>query len=273
VQFFEMLPGALVLLTRGERRLTKRRCLMGAKKKSSVVSWLGVLMSIIQLLAKKVQELGGNDDDIHYLSTPEGEDLVVEFAKKLMERRMTWLRALKKAYELCDLGDEFRAELPNFNLKEEEGFWKILMVKGLTYKKVVQAYQKAGVALETYGVNLQEIIDFEKEQRNPNNDSYVVGFAANMEADEVNKNQSAEQRAAKNCQDGTLLERLLLGLVVFLANKGHLDQKTTTQCSGSRILDSYVPFVAFFAGKEHVDWHYPGIRDDKWRARSAEFLS
>ncbi|MBU2539652.1 hypothetical protein KJ786_00610 [Patescibacteria group bacterium] len=49
--------------------------------KSNLVSWMGVLMSIIQALVKEVYKLGGDDESIRKLATPEGEDLVKQIAK------------------------------------------------------------------------------------------------------------------------------------------------------------------------------------------------
>jgi len=185
--------------------------------------------------------------------------------------QVSWQQATRIVYELCDLGAEFLEAIQSFDLKDEEGLWKLLMVKGLTYERMTKAYEKAGVTLQTFGVNLQEKIGAEKEQRDPNRDgSYSVKFHGNMEADEVNKNESANHRAEKEYEDSTLLERLFMGLVVFLTGEGHLDQKTVTLCSGSRHSGGRVPFVHFHPddGGVHVDWYGSDVRYVSLRVRS-----
>jgi len=238
--------------------------------KSRVVSWIGVVMSIVQLLVKEVQRLGGGDDEIHYLSTPEGEDLVKEFAQRLMERQRTWSRAVKEAYCLAGMEKEYNDFIQQFEVQEESGRLVAPMIKGLNLEKIVQAYQKAVVVLETYGVNLQEVVDPEKEQRDPSRGSYIASVKDIVEADEENKNQSAVQRREQNCQDNTLLERLFFGLVYFLYTGKHLDVLFWTLCTGSRRRTGRVPGVDFnpACGRVCVDWYYPANHDDALRARS-----
>jgi len=49
--------------------------------KSSIVSGMGLAMSIITNLMEEVRAAGGTDEDIHRLATPEGRPLLREMAK------------------------------------------------------------------------------------------------------------------------------------------------------------------------------------------------
>ena len=147
------------------------------------------------------------------------------------------------------------------------------MVKGMTIKKIIEALQQAG----TNVFNLYDDPDKEitENQRDPNQDgSYAIAVKASVEADEENKNQSADQRKANNCQDITLKERIFLELVYFLATKKHLDEDNVTYCSGSRHRYGYVPNVAYLSGDRlvYVHWYYSDNYGDRLRARSVSVL-
>lgn len=185
--------------------------------------------------------------------------------------------ALGKAYALLGMKAEYEEAIAGFDFTEDPSLWKLLMVKGLTHGKLVHGYQEAGITLETYGVDLGgEAIAKDREQRDPNRDgTYLVTFRRRVEADHENKNQKASDRQEQGCQDGTLMERLLLGLAYFLATGRHLDVKNLTQCQGSR--DSYgsVPEVLFGSDYRgvYVRWRSPGCRYDFLRARSVVSMS
>jgi hypothetical protein len=57
---------------------------MAKKDVSAVVSGMGVAMSVITALVAKVRELGGSDEDIHRLATPEGENLLSGMAEVII---------------------------------------------------------------------------------------------------------------------------------------------------------------------------------------------
>jgi len=54
--------------------------------KSAIVSGMGLAMSVIAKLVEAVKGAGGNDDDVHCLATPEGEDIVKEVGKVIARR-------------------------------------------------------------------------------------------------------------------------------------------------------------------------------------------
>lgn len=57
---------------------------MAKKNVSTLVSALGVLMSIITALVSAVRKQGGTDEDIHRLATPEGESLIEKIAELIV---------------------------------------------------------------------------------------------------------------------------------------------------------------------------------------------
>ena len=95
-----------------------------------------------------------------------------------------------------------------------------------------------------------------------------------MEADESNKNLSANQLAKRNHKGITLLERLLLEMGYFLATGKHLDEKNVTLCTGSRDSVGGVPYVYWNSDdrKVYVRWYHPGDSDGGLRSRSAVSL-
>ena len=111
--------------------------------------------------------------------------------------------------------------------------------------------------------------------RNPKDGSYWVRCKASVEADEKNKNLSADNLAQKGIKGLTLLERLLLELAYYLASGAHLDVTTITLCSGSRRSDGDVPRVRWGSGNRGVcvDWCGPGYCGDDLRARAAVSVS
>jgi len=183
--------------------------------KSKVVSWIGVVMSIVQLLVKKVDDLGGDDEDIRCLAKPDFEDLVGEFAEMLMKRRRTWSRMVKKAYSLMNMETEYAEFLKKFGTKEIPGRWAVPMIKGISYAKIIKALIEASSNFWSYYNDLD--VKVSHNNRDANRDgSYQVSFLATVEADQENIGKSFNKLQAENHQSITLMERLFLELVYFL---------------------------------------------------------
>jgi len=60
---------------------------MSKKNTSAIVSGMGLATSIITDLCAKVREAGGTDEDIHRLSTPEGQKTLADMAKLAVTAR------------------------------------------------------------------------------------------------------------------------------------------------------------------------------------------
>ena len=159
------------------------------------------------------------------------------------------------------------AKTVNWN---DPNLWIVPVVNGATCNKVVAAMKNDGVKFWLYAKDLDASLS--RNDRDPNKDgSYVIGFRRTIEADEENKNLSAEMLAEQKHRGGTLLERLLLGAGYFWTTGQHLDVKNVTLSAGSCNLDSNVPSVFFSSdsGKVFVSRYSPGSRDDDLRSRSA----
>lgn len=149
-------------------------------------------------------------------------------------------------------------------------FWDMPMVKGL---KETMA-QTAIVNWNKFPVgSLYDDLDalVKENDRHPNAGTYGVRFRAFQEADEDQKNISANQHKGKKppTRGNTLLERQVLETMFFLKSGGdHLDKETITHCIGSRRSDGNVP-DAYWCGKFKVNWCGPGYADARLRARVA----
>ena len=188
----------------------------------------------------------------------------------------TWLDWRKVYHEYLNMGKEYDAEIEKLKpfligscLK-----WQIPMIKGIIRNKIRDGYKKAGVRVYSYrGEDLDSLIT--ERDRDPKNGSYVVEVLATIEADEKNKNQSANQRKQQGCTDTNFTERFFLGLSCFATSKQHLDVDNVTLCPGSLWVgdaDGDVASVDFGAGSQtvYVHWSHPDGRDPHWSPRSAE---
>lgn len=102
--------------------------------------------------------------------------------------------------------------------------------------------------------------------------NYTVYFKNVVEADEENKNLSADDIKAKGMKTITLEERLMLEIAYFKKTGKHLDIEILTLCTGSRGRDGDVPGAFWRGGGFDVSWDSSGSSDASERARSAVFL-
>jgi len=153
------------------------------------------------------------------------------------------------------------------------GYWHIPVLKGVSSDRVVKTLRRLGVDVYLYTEDLDKSVMV--NDRNPKDGSYWVRCKASVEADEKNKNLSADNLAQKGIRGLTVLERLLLELAYYLASDAHLDVTTVTLCSGSRDSGGYVPNVYWYSRSRGVcvDWCGPGNRNDNLRARAAVSVS
>ena len=183
---------------------------------------------------------------------------------------LTWLGAIEKSYGLLGLAREYAEFQKEFSpIEEVPDRWALPMVKGVTCNRVASTLRQAGSGFSSYYEDMDEAVP--TNQRDPNRDgSYVASVKAVVEADEENKNQSAQQRGEQGCQDITLAERLFLELVYSLKTGKHLDIQNWTLCAGSRDAGGYVPSVSFVpgSGEVYVDWGSLSDHSGGLRARS-----
>jgi len=100
---------------------------------------------------------------------------------------------------------------------------------------------------------------------------YTVYFKDVQEADEENKNKSADDLKAEGHKGITLEERLALELVYFEKYGKHLDDENITLCTGSRNSGGSVPRVDWRRSHRelYVDWCDVHDRGRNVRSRSA----
>ena len=121
-------------------------------------------------------------------------------------------------YDLLGMSAEYNSEFTNPVTLSQKNFWTIPVVKSVSCNKVVAGYKKAFVDVYAYIKDLDK--DVTINDRDPNRDgSYFVKFNNLTEADEENKDQSANSRKAKGCKDITLLERLPSGIGILSDNQ------------------------------------------------------
>ncbi len=173
----------------------------------------------------------------------------------------------QKVYATLGMEAEYAEALKSLSAEDYPSLWAVPVVKGVTCKKVISALRKLEVGVYVYVEDLNK--DVTTNDRDPNNGSYRIGFSRTIEADEANKNLSANVLKEKGQKGITLLERLLLELGYFLATGKHLDEKNVTLCSGSRGSGGFVPSAYWDGGKFKVGWCSPGRSDGGVRSRSA----
>lgn len=177
----------------------------------------------------------------------------------------------QKVYSVLGMEAEYAEFFCTPACMEDQNLWVIRVIKGATLNKVVAALRKLGVDVYTYVDDLDKGVP--TNDRDPNNGSYAISFKRTIEADEENKNLSANQLEKQGHKGITLLERLLLELGYFLATNQHLDVENITLCSGSRHSDGSVPCVYWYSDyrRVHVYWYNPGNADRYLRSRSVVF--
>lgn len=175
----------------------------------------------------------------------------------------------QKTYEALGMETEYAEFVKTHEVKEDSSLWTVPVLKSVICNRIVAALRKQGVDVYTYVDDIDK--DVPTNDRDPNRDgSYVVSFVRTVEADEANKNFSANELAKRGHKGITLLERLLLELGYFLTTNKHLDEKNWTLCSGSRHVYGFVPHVHWDSDdrKVYVNWYLPVSSSGGLRSRS-----
>ena len=168
------------------------------------------------------------------------------------------------------LYQEYGTELGEISIPARQaGFDRLIVVAaGLTNNQVYD-WCKAKFGCWRYQADLDSITHGRDTTK-----SYAIWIRERVEADEENKNLSANQLKKKKVNGITLLERLLYELKYFAETGKHLDISNWTLCSGSRHSDGLVPDVDWHSvdRKMSVRWYYPDSAHDSLRARSVVSL-
>jgi hypothetical protein len=141
---------------------------------------------------------------------------------------------------------------------------------------VIEAMRKNNIPVETYCNDLDSLlspnISIIKNDRRRNDRwpdaSYAVRNRDRAEADEENKNISADELTKRAILGSTCLERLIHGYKYRVKIGKHLDVDNWTLCSGSHGSDGSVPGVDFSGDVVGVYWYGSSGADSRLRARS-----
>lgn len=104
--------------------------------------------------------------------------------------------------------------------------------------------------------------------RHPQNGSYAIMVRNRVEADEENKNLSADDVREKNLRTETVLERIFHELFHHWKTGKHLDISDWTLCSGSRGRGGGVPGAGWDDSEFDIDWARSSDRRLDLRSRS-----
>ncbi len=196
-------------------------------------------------------------DFVRILDTPKSATSLIPSDGWVAE----WQRFYQDVFDLeVNLAD---VEIP----PEQPGFgWVVMVARGLTLN---QAWAKCGERFRAYSY-----IGDDLDKAIPTNDrtssaAYAKRFRDCVEADEENKNLSADALARREAQSIILLERLLMELWYHWKTGEHLDIENVTLCAGSRASYGGVPSVRWCGDKLSVDCYNLVAAGDSLRARTA----
>lgn len=146
--------------------------------------------------------------------------------------------------------------------------WVVFVAAGLTTNKVWSACRARFSCYSVYGDDLDKAVP--QNERDAKMTSYTKLFRDCVEADEQNKNLSANALAKQSTHRTiTLMERLLLELWYHWKTGNHLDLQNVTLCAGSRLRFGGVPGVRWLGSQLQVDCYDPDGSGGVLRARSA----
>ncbi|MDD5340999.1 MAG: hypothetical protein PHC97_01025 [Patescibacteria group bacterium] len=175
--------------------------------------------------------------------------------------RLEWERFYEEVFGI-------KVDLSNLVLpQKQDGFnWLLVMAEGLIPNRLFDKF-KERFATYRYYDDLNTITSVRKTDK-----TYAIWLRDRIEADEENKNLSANKCKELNINGVTLEERLLLELFYHWRTNKHLDINNVTLCSGSRYSDGHVPCVRWGDVRVFVGFCGPGSADGVLRVRSAVSL-
>ena len=165
--------------------------------------------------------------------------------------------------------DVFGLELDFSGVKIPErkpGFDHLIVVaQGMTPQRLFDKCVELFPSLKYPDKNLDEIII---SDRTAKDGAYAIWVRDRVEADDENKNLSADQLKERGGCEETLEERLLHELKFFNETGQHLDIVNWTLCAGSRYSDGSVPYVNWYDDGLGVSWYDSSGRHGDLRSRS-----
>ncbi len=209
-----------------------------SEKAQRIISQKGKLKKGIEAL---LREIAGSD----------------EVSEMLTE----WSRFYREVFSLeTDFSDLVLPE-------KKEGFnWLIIMQEGMDANTLFEKCQERFKSWH-YKDDLSDVTS----DRTPHQ-TYAIWVRDRVEADEENKNKSANTIKKEGISGITLEERLLLELFYHWKTGKRLDIENYTLCSGSRFADGDVPYVDWDGDEMSVNRCHPDSSYDDLRSRSVVSL-
>lgn len=145
--------------------------------------------------------------------------------------------------------------------------WVVFTAAGLTINRVWAKCRELFPSSSVYGNDMDSVV---LTNDRATTEPYAKRFRNRVEADEENRNLSANAASQRGIHGITLLERFLLELwYCWRTGGGHLDLLNWTLCAGSRDDDGGVPCVSWRVSRFQVCSYHPGDALDGIRSRSA----
>jgi len=164
----------------------------------------------------------------------------------------------------------FGLELDVSKLKipeQQQGFDRLIIVaQGMTPQRLFEKCKELFPSWKSTEHNLDDIVT---SVRTAKDGTYAIWVRDRVEADEENKNLSANDLSVKGGTEETLEERILHELKYFRETGKHLDVQNWTLCTGSRYSVGDVPCAYWGGGGFGVSWDHPDGHCGRLRARSA----
>ncbi len=191
---------------------------------------------------------------------------LVEAKPTLQEMLADWVNFYKEIFGL-DL-DFSEIAIP----EHRPNFDRLLVIaQGMTPQRLFDKCKELFPSWKYTDSNFDEVI---KSARTSQDGYYAVWVRDRVEADEENRNLSADDLKERGAAEITFEERALYELKFFKETGEHLDKANWTLCAGSRNAYGFVPSVYWSSDNREVNvfWYSPGDRSDNLRSRSVVSL-
>lgn len=200
-------------------------------------------------------------EEIKYWLSRKGElaSLILRTLNEALPKFWDWQMFFQKYFNM-------KLDLSNLKTPpEQESFSRLIIVpKGITPNRIYEVCAK-NFSCWKWTNDLDEAIDHNDRK---STETYASWVRDRQEADEENKNISADKATGQEVKGQTLNERLMQELKCWDETKEHLDVKNVTICSGSRYSDGGVPIVDWRSGELDVNWCGPQDASSDWRVRT-----
>jgi len=150
--------------------------------------------------------------------------------------------------------------------ERKPGFDRLLVIaQGMTPQRLFDKCKELFPSWKYTDESLDQVI---KSDRTAEKGAYAIWVRDRQEADEENKNLSADQLKERDTDEITVEERTLYELKFFNETGKHLDTSKWTLCAGSRYSGGDVPNADWDGVKFRVSWYCAVYHFDYPRSRS-----